>query len=419
MRTVPLPSSKSVTLRTLLLASVANGISILEGVTLCDDVRALLSNFAHLGVTYTHDNDRITVEGRRWQQTPELYCGESGFLARTLPFFSAVQGGTGNVHGEGSLLRRKLDDLTSVFCAAGGTCDSWTGLLPVHYTPLTLKDEIWVGAQDSSQSLSGLLMTVPLSNARKRIKFSTSASVGYIWTTLSVMRAFGAVFEVYTCIESTTIDFLPCGYHAWGERIEADWSAAAQIIATAQIGETICLQGLYADSLQPDRAVLSVLESIGWEHNWIEGNLVITPRYPTRPFTFDATQTPDLFPALAALATQADGESAIRGIHRLHNKESDRATALTTMLGSYGIPCSIQNDVLYIKGGSFTTEGRPKSRGIVPTFHDHRIAMSAAAIGLRCVSPPELDDMTCVGKSFPRFFDHLPELIPTLPSDLS
>ena len=419
MRTVPLPSSKSVTLRTLLLASVANGISVLEGVTLCDDVRALLSNFAHLGVGYTIDKDRMTVEGRRWQQTPELYCGESGFLARTLPFFSAVQGGTGNVNGEGSLLRRKLDDLTSVFCAAGGTCDSWTGLLPVHYTPLSLKDEIEIGVQDSSQSLSGLLMTVPLSNAQKRVKFATSASVGYIWTTLSVMREFGVVMEIDERDGDTTVDFLSSGYLAWAGRIEADWSGAAQIIATAQVGERLCLQGLREDSLQPDRAILSVLEDIGWESHWIAGELFITPRYPTRPFTFDATQTPDLFPALAALATQAEGVSAIRGIHRLHNKESDRAAALVRMLGSYGIPCHIEGDILYIDGGDSSSDNRPKASGVIPTFHDHRIAMAAAAIGLRCVSPPKLDDAACVGKSFPRFFDYLPESLPALLSDLS
>ena len=78
MRTVSLPSSKSIALRTLLLASVAQGVSVIEGVTLCDDVQALLSNFQALGITYSVGSEAIEIRGGRWLRAEHLDCGEAG-----------------------------------------------------------------------------------------------------------------------------------------------------------------------------------------------------------------------------------------------------------------------------------------------------------------------------------------------------
>lgn len=407
MRTVTLPSSKSIALRTLLLASVARGVSEIRGVTLCDDVKALLSNFEALGIPYSVEPDRICIEGRRWQQAEHLYCGESGFLARTLPFLSAIQGHSGYIEGSGSLLHRQLNDLSTLFAAAGGSCSSSNGCLPMAYTSLLPQRVIVIDKLDSSQSLSGLLMALPLANNQTSVKFSRISSLGYIDTTLDIICSFSGTVERFEALlmHSPPISYLsllPSGYLPWNGTIEADWSAAAQVIATLQVGETLCLQGLRPDSPQPDRRILQVVEKAGWLTQWDDGALYLNAQQPLRSFSFDATDTPDLFPALAALATQAVGESAITGVHRLRNKESDRATALQTMLSSYGLQCRLKGDTLYIDGDL------PHAQKTIPTFHDHRIAMAAAAIGLRCSTPPSLDDTACVAKSYPDFFACLP-----------
>lgn len=409
MRTVILPSSKSIALRTLLLASVARGVSEIRGVTLCDDVKALLSNFETLGVPYSVTPDRICVEGRRWQPAEHLYCGESGFLARTLPFLSAIQGHAGYIEGSGSLLHRQLNDLSTLFAAAGGSCSSSNDCLPMTYTPLLPQRVILIDKLDSSQSLSGLLMALPLANDQTGVKFSRISSLGYIDATLGVIRKFSGTIERFEGLQTSSLAspisylrLLPTGYLPWNGTVETDWSAAAQVIATLQVDETLCLQGLNPDSFQPDRSILQVIENAGWSTQWDDSALYLNAQQPLRSFSFDATDTPDLFPALAALATQAVGQSAITGVHRLRNKESDRATALQTMLSSYGLQCRLKGDTLYIDGGL------PHAQKTIPTFHDHRIAMAAAAIGLRCPTPPSLDDTACVAKSYPDFFDCLP-----------
>lgn len=409
MRTVSLPSSKSIALRTLLLASVAQGVSVIEGITLCDDVQALLANFQALGITYSVGSEAIEIRGGRWQRAEHLDCGESGFLARTLPFLSALQGHEGRIEGRGSLVRRNLDDLSTLFAAAGGKCHSHNGTLPMTYSPLLPQEEITVSHLSSSQGLSGLLMGLPLTDRVKRLKFFDIPSRGYIDATIRVMRKFDGLFEVKEVLNGREVEVVCSnthmrhhGYRCWHGKVEADWSAAAQVIATLQVGETLCLLGLDADSLQPDRKILDVVTEAGWDARWEEGALYLKASGALRPFAFDASDCPDLFPALAALASQAVGKSEIRGIHRLRNKESDRAEALQTMLSRYGLPCAITGDTLYVEGGS------PLATETIPTFHDHRIAMAAAAIGLRCPTPPVLDDVVCVAKSYPRFFDCLP-----------
>ena len=101
------------------------------------------------------------------------------------------------------------------------------------------------------------------------------------------------------------------------------------------------------------------------------------------------------------MAVQCEGETRIRGVERLRNKESDRAAALVAMLDQYGIASRIDGDALYVRGG------KPQPKGVIPCAHDHRIAMAAGAIALRCNERVYLDDMACVRKSFPNFFEVL------------
>ena len=101
------------------------------------------------------------------------------------------------------------------------------------------------------------------------------------------------------------------------------------------------------------------------------------------------------------MAVQCEGETRIRGVERLRNKESDRGAALVAMLDQYGIVSRIDGNTLHVIGGE------PHPKGVIPCAHDHRIAMAAGAIALRCNERVYLDDMACVRKSFPNFFEVL------------
>ena len=120
-------------------------------------------------------------------------------------------------------------------------------------------------------------------------------------------------------------------------------------------------------------------------------------------FEFDATQCPDLFPALAALAAAAEGESVIYGTHRLEHKESNRAETIAKEYGKLGIEVRLEGDAMYIKGGKIHSAE-------CESHHDHRIAMSLAVSALRSDGEITIHDAECVAKSFPDFFETLEAL---------
>jgi 3-phosphoshikimate 1-carboxyvinyltransferase len=121
-------------------------------------------------------------------------------------------------------------------------------------------------------------------------------------------------------------------------------------------------------------------------------------------FEFDATNCPDLFPPLAVLATYCNGISTLHGVHRLVNKESNRAIALQEELGKMGIKIEIENDGMRIYGAEEITGTD------VHSHHDHRIAMACAVAALKAKGETIIESAEAVNKSYPDFFWHLKKL---------
>jgi 3-phosphoshikimate 1-carboxyvinyltransferase len=133
------------------------------------------------------------------------------------------------------------------------------------------------------------------------------------------------------------------------------------------------------------------------------GNQIAIKHSGLRAFDFDATESPDLFPPLVALASYCEGTSAIKGVSRLAHKESDRGKALSAEFAKMNISIKTEGDVMYVNGG------RPSSAH-VDSHDDHRIAMAAAVTALGADGKVHIRDYHCVGKSYPGFFDDLRSL---------
>ena len=200
-------------------------------------------------------------------------------------------------------------------------------------------------------------------------------------------------------------------YHAAEFCCEADWSAAALLIAGAAIGGELILYGLNPESLQPDRAILEVCRRVGigcvfnGEALWVRG---VENAKELRPFDYDIGGCPDLAPALAVLASLIPEESCIRGIARLANKESNRALVLSEMLRNFGVDATLGSEILRIQGGFARISNPPV---IVNVHADHRMAMAGYLLGLFYPGEGLLSDPTCVAKSYPRFFDDVGALL--------
>lgn len=165
------------------------------------------------------------------------------------------------------------------------------------------------------------------------------------------------------------------------------------LVAGAVAGE-VTVRNISMLSKQADTAVCTALVRAG-AAVINEADSVTAISRPLHGFEFDATNCPDLFPALAALAAAADGVSTIRGTSRLLHKESNRAEAIREEYAKVGIEVDIsEEDVMRIRGGKI----RPAR---VSSHDDHRMAMSMAVSALRCDGQITIENAECVAKSYP------------------
>ncbi len=120
-----------------------------------------------------------------------------------------------------------------------------------------------------------------------------------------------------------------------------------------------------------------------------------------KSFHFNATDCPDLFPPLVALASYCKGKSVIEGVSRLQYKESNRAITLQQEFAKMGVVIELQDDLMIINGAE-EVKG-----AIVHSHHDHRIAMACAIAALKATENTIIEKADAVNKSYPNFYNHL------------
>jgi 3-phosphoshikimate 1-carboxyvinyltransferase len=192
--------------------------------------------------------------------------------------------------------------------------------------------------------------------------------------------------------------------------VPGDDSAACFFLAGAALSSgTVRLQGLRRNSIQPDAVFRTWAEQAGAIVDWQDGLLVTGPAEGgLRPLEVNVDEAPDAALPLAALLAFAEGPSRLEGTNRLKDKESDRLAAARDLLSR--VATSTASD----EKGSFLTIDGSRSRRTAAAFDahdDHRVAMSAAVLALRCEAGSTLGGAECVSKSFPRFFEMWGSLI--------
>ena len=153
------------------------------------------------------------------------------------------------------------------------------------------------------------------------------------------------------------------------------------------------VKGLQLESKQPDKEILKAIRLAGASISTSADSITATGR-TLQGFDFDATDCPDLFPPLAALAANCNGTSRINGVNRLFSKESNRAESIMSALINVCIQTQLKAH--NIAGGEIS--------GALLTQNDHRIAMMGAILITK--QPIEISNTSSVNKSY-RFFPNL------------
>jgi 3-phosphoshikimate 1-carboxyvinyltransferase len=401
------PASKSSMQRACAAALLTNGVTTITNPGKSNDDLAALDVIQKLGAAVNRiDANTIQIVSTGIHPAnKEINCGESGLGIRMFTPIAALSSQAITINGTGSLLTRPMDFFDQILPQLGVSIQSNQGKLPLHIQGPLEPANITVDGSLSSQFLTGLLMAYGAAGAKDTtITVDNLKSKPYIDLTLQVMEHFGWTVT-HENHERFHFNIAPASNEPkkMAYTVEGDWSGAAFLLVAGAIAGGIVIKGLDVFSTQADKAVLQALIDSGCSISIQAEQIEIAP-LPLKAFHFNATDCPDLFPPLVALAACCEGTTVIEGVERLTHKESNRALTLQEEFAKLGIAIDLQDNLMLIKGGTGIQTASVHSR------HDHRIAMACAVAGLKANGPVEIADADAINKSYPNFYEHIQAL---------
>ena len=391
--TITPPPSKSQAHRLIIAAALGDGECTISNVSFSQDILATLDAMVQLGAQWERLTDSsIRVRGLKRgapilqaDGLPHLDCGESGSTLRFLiPIALAVAGG-GVFTGRGRLMERPQKPYFELFEQHGVAYSQENGVLTVrgqlHGGMYALRGDV------SSQFFTGLLYALSLAEGHSMLSSTTVLeSRSYVDMTIAALADFGVEireihgeYPAFLIQGGQKLSAHDCG-------VEADWSQAGFYYAAKGIGNEIEIDGMNAFSCQGDMKI------VPYYLKMLSGGDV----------ELDVSDCPDLVPPLAVQAALR-GEGAVTRIvnaARLRIKESDRLTAVTTVLNALGAKVEELEDGLVIYGTDELEGGVT-----IDPFNDHRIAMMTAMAATRCRKAVTIQNAECVRKSYPNFWE--------------
>lgn len=378
---------------------------MLSGALFADDTRAMMRSLSAFGIGITPDAARAAVEVvgglHRLEPGPlTIDARQSGTTGRFVVPLAAVGPGPYVIDGDEQLRRRPFGPLVDALRALGAGIVGQH--LPVEVAGGGLRGgRVELPGSVSSQFLSALLLAAPAANGRVEIELRDElVSKPYVDLTVATMANFG-VTVVTDDYRHFTVD--PASYEPQSVAIEPDASAASYFFAAAAItGGRVRVEGLSRRSLQGDVGFVDVLAAMGADVEQRDDSIEVAGTGTLVGIDIDLADMSDVAQTLAVVATFASTPTTVRGIEFIKNKETDRLAAVVTELTKLGIAAE------RLPGGFKVHPGSP-TPGLIATYDDHRMAMSFALLGL-VHAGVEIDDPSCVDKTFPEYFQVLDEL---------
>ena len=406
------PSSKSMGHREIICAALADGVSVVDNISMSKDIEATCRCLRAMGAEITPAVSRfahrrallVAGTGRLYARESGADCGESGSTLRFFIPLGALLDAEFTFTGHGKLASRPLQAYYDIFDEKGVVYKTSLELSGEHL-PLTVKGRLGGGAYRlpgnvSSQYVSGLLFALPLAEGDSVIEITSPLeSAAYVDLTLSCLKKYGV--EVINENNAHRRYLVRGGqkYSARDSQVEGDWSQAAFWVAGGALGGRVACGGVDFASLQGDMAVAEIAKRMGAELELSE-NCITASASRTHGTVIDGSSCPDIIPVLTALAALSEGHTSIINAGRLRIKECDRLAAMTSELNKLGAKITELPDGLEIDGVAELAGG-----AAVDAWNDHRIAMSLAIAAQKCREPIILTGAGSVSKSYPAFWE--------------
>ncbi|MCA9132345.1 MAG: 3-phosphoshikimate 1-carboxyvinyltransferase [Planctomycetales bacterium] len=407
--TIRPPGSKSITNRALVCAALAEGRSHLSGVLDSEDTQVMIAAWRKLGIDVEQDlaAGEVVLQGcggRIAHDDIHLDVGNSGTTIRFLTAALAACGGHYVLNGVPRMRERPIGDLLRGLQQLGCTVSSRNAQRP-DCPPVEIDSQGMAGGRAevagniSSQYLSGLMLAAPLAARDVLLEVSGElVSTPYVDMTSAVMRSFGA--EVRGPAAGPLHIPAPMKYQGTRYTIEPDASAASYFWGAAAItGGRARVEGLSRSSLQGDVAFCDVLQKMGCDVLYGD-DFIEVQGHALQGLEIDMGHISDTVQTLAAVALFAAGPTIVRGVAHNRVKETDRISDLARELERLGATVEEFPDGLAIHPAARIAAAE------IETYHDHRMAMSLALVGLRATGIVILDP-ACTAKTYPGYWQDL------------
>ena len=393
--TVPVPGSKSITNRVLVLAALADGPSTVHAPLRSRDTVLMAAALSSLGVGFA---DR---EDGGWDVTPgalrgpaDVDCGLAGTVMRFLPPAAALAEGEIRFDGDPHARTRPMATVLSALRSLGADIEGDSLPFTLRGTGSLAGGEVTINASGSSQFVSGLLLSAARYEKGVTVRHAGKPvpSLPHIDMTVQTLRSVGV--RVETEPNLWHVEPGPIAARTW--HVEPDLSNATVFLAAAAVtGGEVTIPHWPASTTQPGDSVRGILERMGCTVEVTERGLTVRGPARLSGLDIDLRDESELTPTVAALAALAEGRTVIRGVAHIRGHETDRIAALVNEINGLGGNASETEDGLII-------EPAPLRGGVWKAYADHRMATAGAIIGL-LVPGVEVDDIGSTTKTIPDF----------------
>lgn len=424
--TLRLPGSKSITNRALILAALSDSPSVVRGVLKARDTSLAVGALRALGVAVVPggeyppapargsdpaagaDDLVVTPLGGQTSTSPggvvSVDVGNAGTVMRFLPAVAALTPVSVAFDGDPRARERPVGALLSALRSLGVSIhDDGRGALPftVHGTGSVAGGPVTLDASGSSQLVSGLLLAAPRFTAGVEVRHSGAPvpSLPHIEMTVRMLRDAGASVDVGAGDRPDRWVVRPGRLNLGDFTVEPDLSNAGPFLAAALVtGGSVTIRDWPALSLQAADAILDVITQLGASVSRDNQGLTVTGHGVINGISADLRDIPELCLPLTSVAALASGPSTFTGVGHTRTQETDRLAAVAKEINALG------GDVTELPDGLSVT---PRPLSAPPghawdSYHDHRMVMAAAVLGLG-VPGIEVLNAATVGKTFPDF----------------
>ena len=400
---ISIPGSKSHTIRAVAIATMTNGKSVLNEALDSADTRAAIEAARAFGAKVATHGNTIEIDGIGDRSLPEKVSIDVANSGTTLRIFSALAAlfdKPVTFDGDQSIRQRVMTPLFSALKNLGAKIESENDKCPFTITGPIKGGKTSVDGI-SSQFLTAILFSSPLAKENTEVIVENLHEKPYVNITLDWLEKQGIKYQ------RKGLDWfhIPGGqsYHAFNERIAADFSSATFAACAAAITKSeLLIKGLDFNDHQGDKAVFDFLARMGM-HIRHTANGVLVKGGELKGVELDLNDTPDALPALAATACFAEGKTSLVNVKQARIKECDRIAAMATELTKMGAKVEELPDGIIIYGSELSgTE--------LHGYHDHRMVMALGLAGMGASGLTSVDTADAISVTYPGFVEDYKQL---------